>query len=205
MIAPNEVGAPADGRATPFVVRPAAAEDVPGMAALIAALAERDLVLPRSAAAIAASLEHWVVAVVPADAAARLAIDEALAALKPGSVVACGSLLDYRSDLTEVRSLAVDPAVQGLGLGRSVVDALVAAARRRGIETVFALTRAVPFFERQGFTVTAKERFPEKVWRDCIGCPLLERCDEVAVVLGRADGMSGPMLPAEAEERNERK
>ncbi len=47
---------------------------------------------------------------------------------------------------------------------------------------VFALTRAVPFFEKQGFIITDKDNFPEKVWRDCMICPVRHACDEVAVV-----------------------
>ena len=55
--------------------------------------------------------------------------------------------------------------------------------RRRGIPTLFALTRAVPFFEKMGFSITEKERFPQKVWNDCNICPLKEMCDETAMVL----------------------
>ncbi|MER3461221.1 MAG: GNAT family N-acetyltransferase, partial [candidate division GAL15 bacterium] len=65
----------------------------------------------------------------------------------------------------------------------ALVQALVARARSAGARTVFALTRAVAFFERQGFRVTDRERFPEKVWRDCVRCPLRDRCDEVAVAM----------------------
>ena len=85
--------------------------------------------------------------------------------------------------LVEVRSLAVLPAYRSYGVGGLLVHGLVAQARERGIPTVFALTRAVPFFERLGFVVTDKERFPEKVWTDCAVCPLQQCCDETAVVL----------------------
>ena len=63
-----------------------------------------------------------------------------------------------------------------------IVAALIDLAGERGIPMVFALTRAVPFFEKQGFSVTTKNDFPEKVWRDCIVCPVRDACDEVAVV-----------------------
>ncbi len=68
-------------------------------------------------------------------------------------------------------------------MGGSRVRGRGARARARGIPTVFALTRAVPFFERLGFAVTDKERFPEKVWKDCVVCPLQHACDETAVVM----------------------
>jgi amino-acid N-acetyltransferase len=50
-------------------------------------------------------------------------------------------------------------------------------------QTLFALTRAVPFFQRFGSTVTEDGPFLEKVWRDCRTCPLRERCTELAVSL----------------------
>lgn len=147
-------------------VRAATAEDVDGVAALVAAQARRGNLLPRSRAAIAASLDDWLVAV---DGA--------------GEVVGCVSLLAYPSGLVEVRSLAVADRCQGNGVGSQLMAALIAAARRRGVATLFALTRAVSFFQRIGFTVTARENFPEKVWRDCRLCPIRHRCDETAVVL----------------------
>ncbi|HMP42359.1 MAG TPA: hypothetical protein PKA05_18420, partial [Roseiflexaceae bacterium] len=61
-------------------------------------------------------------------------------------------------------------------------------ARTRGFPTIFALTRAVGFFTKLGFVVTGNERFPEKVWRDCVLCPLRDRCDETAVVLELGNG-----------------
>ncbi|HEX7587041.1 MAG TPA: GNAT family N-acetyltransferase, partial [Anaerolineae bacterium] len=84
--------------------------------------------------------------------------------------------------LVEVRSLAVAPAYRKNGIGAKIVEALVGEAQTRGMKMVFALTRAVPFFERVGFGVTEKENFPEKVWRDCLICPVRHACDEVAVV-----------------------
>jgi N-acetylglutamate synthase-like GNAT family acetyltransferase len=48
---------------------------------------------------------------------------------------------------------------------------------------LFALTRVVDFFQRFGFVETDRAMFPEKVWRDCRLCPLINRCDETAVVL----------------------
>lgn len=146
-------------------VRAATVEDVDGIAALVAAQARRGNLLPRSRAAISASLDDWLVAV------------------EEGTVVGCVSLLAYPSGLVEVRSLAVAGRCQGNGVGSELMEALIAAARRRGVSTLFALTRAVPFFLRFGFSVTARENFPEKVWRDCRLCPLRHRCDETAVVL----------------------
>jgi amino-acid N-acetyltransferase len=146
-------------------IRAASERDVQAIADVVTANARHGQLLPRSAENIRASLPTWLVAEVD------------------GRVVGIGSLLDMSPTLVEVRSLAVLPAYRSYGIGGLLVRALVERARARGIPTVFALTRAVPFFERLGFAVTATERFPEKVWKDCLVCPLKERCDEIAVVL----------------------
>jgi N-acetylglutamate synthase-like GNAT family acetyltransferase len=146
-------------------VRPAVDADVQAIADIVNLHARQGHLLPRSAENIRQSLSNWLVAEVD------------------GVVVGIGSLLAMSPTLVEVRSLAVLPAYRSLGVGGVLVGGLVERARQRGIPTVFALTRAVPFFERLGFVVTATERFPEKVWKDCVVCPLRERCDETAVVL----------------------
>ncbi|MCA9947135.1 MAG: argininosuccinate synthase, partial [Anaerolineales bacterium] len=98
-------------------------------------------------------------------------------------LVACVSLLYYSEALAEVRSLAVADKVKGQGWGKSIVKTIIAQAKHKQVPILFALTRAVPFFQKMGFSISSRELFPEKVWRDCHVCPLLERCDETAVVL----------------------
>jgi amino-acid N-acetyltransferase len=163
-VAEDQIYVPARNAGQPFV-RAAAEADVQVIADIINVYARQGHLLPRSAENIRASLPNWLVAEVD------------------GAVVGIGSLLTMSPTLVEVRSLAVLPAYHRYGVGGALVRGLVEQARARGIPTVFALTRAVQFFERMGFAVTATERFPEKVWKDCVICPLKERCDEIAVVL----------------------
>ena len=99
-----------------------------------------------------------------------------------GEILGCVSFLPYSSGLVEVRSLAVRNRYQGLGIGTRLMKALLNEASRRQIPTLFALTRKVPFFSRFGFRVTERDRFPEKVWHDCRLCPLMDHCDETAMV-----------------------
>ncbi len=99
------------------------------------------------------------------------------------TVKACGSLVRYTPELSEVRSLAVSEKAKRNGLGLAIAQALIDEARSRGVHTLFALTRATSFFQKLGFEVSLTERFPEKVWRDCRMCPIQDRCDEVAVVM----------------------
>ncbi|MBI2903085.1 MAG: N-acetyltransferase [Candidatus Methylomirabilis oxyfera] len=100
-----------------------------------------------------------------------------------GEIVGVCSLVVYRADLAEIRSLAVLPAYEGRGIGRAVAEACIAEARTLLIKRVFALTHKTTPFERLGFRVVEKNDLPEKVWRDCFTCSKLYDCDEVAVLL----------------------
>ncbi len=153
-----------------IVIRPATTADVPNIAALVMANAIQGKVLPRSAAAIEATITDWLVAA---------ADDE---------ILGCVSLLRYSSGLVEVRSLVVGEKYRGLGIGGRLMNALLVEARQREVPTLFALTRRVVFFERLGFTITERGYFPEKVWHDCRLCPLIDNCDETAMVLDLGTG-----------------
>jgi len=147
-------------------IRAARLEDIPGMLVLINEHVRRGDLLPRTADSIRQTLGDWLVG------------EEA-----DEEIVAVVSLLFYNGALAEVRSLAVSDKVKGQGWGSHIVKALIEQARLRNLPTLFALTRAVPFFQKLGFQITQKEMFPEKVWRDCTACPIFHACDETAVVL----------------------
>ncbi|MUL41856.1 amino-acid N-acetyltransferase [Streptomonospora sp. PA3] len=67
------------------------------------------------------------------------------------TVVGCGALHVLWEDLAEVRTVAVDPAAQGRGVGHSIVAALLDRARELGVRRVFCLTFETDFFARHGF------------------------------------------------------
>jgi amino-acid N-acetyltransferase len=46
---------------------------------------------------------------------------------------------------------------------------------------------APTFFEKLGFREVPRERFPTKVWRDCLRCDRYASCNEKAVTLDLAD------------------
>jgi amino-acid N-acetyltransferase len=155
--------------------------DVPGIAALVERYARRSEVLPRSPENIYETLREWVVA------------------RRDGEVVGCGSLVILWCDLAEIRSLIVTPELQGTGIGRRMVVALLAEASALQIPRVFALTRRPGFFARLGFERVARETLPRKMWKDCMHCTNFAGCDEVALVRPVAQPVSPGPVGGDAE------
>lgn len=145
-------------------VRPARIADMRQVEPLVATFAGRGLMLPKSFDQLARLFREFVVATDPG-----------------GRVVGCGALRVYTESLGEIASLATAEEVQGMGIGRQVVERLVEDAGALGIRSVFALTLQDGFFTRLGFRVVPKETFPLKVWADCRTCPKLHACDEIAM------------------------
>lgn len=148
------------------ILRSATLEDVESIHTLISAHVGENRLLPRTPLAIRRSIEGWIVAEAESDE----------------KIVGCGTLASFARGLSEVRSLVVDTAYQSNGLGSKIVSALLDSAAERNVKTVFTLTTAVAFFERQGFVPTSRRNFPLKIYRDCLRCPVKFRCDEVAMV-----------------------
>lgn len=148
-----------------ILIRKAVLADSNEISALVEQGVSEGQLLPRAPEMIASSIDDWVVA------------------KSHGKIIGVGSLLQMTPALAEIRSLVVVPEFRSYGVGARIVDGLVEEAVARKVPVVFALTRAVAFFERRGFQVTDKENFPEKVWRDCVICPVRFNCDETAVVM----------------------
>jgi amino-acid N-acetyltransferase len=146
------------------LLRPAAERDVPGIVGLINGYAASAVMLFRTEESVRLTLADFVVAVDAHD-----------------TVVACGALKEYSPSLAEVASVAVARNAQGRGLGAAIVTAVEQLARKRDVDELFALTLTAPFFERVGYAVTDRARYPEKIRRDCLACPRRIRCGEVCV------------------------
>jgi amino-acid N-acetyltransferase len=145
-------------------VRSAKISDVKAINALISSYAEVDRMLFRSLADIYENLQTFIVA----------ELDE--------TIVGCCALEVIWSDLAEIKSLAVDGAYMGKGIGVRLVTAAVEQAAKLGVPKVFALTLEPVFFEKSGFEIVEKETLPMKVWSDCARCPKQQNCDEIAVI-----------------------
>ncbi len=100
-----------------------------------------------------------------------------------GQVTGCGALKLYNPDLAEIRSLCVAPGVQSKGIGRAITETLMLEGEGFGLKTVFALTLVPDFFAKMGFREVARERFPMKVWRDCVRCDRYFNCVEKTMVI----------------------
>lgn len=79
------------------------------------------------------------------------AVQEFWVAERGDQVIGCGALHVLWADLGEVRTVAVDPAVKGQGVGHAIVDRLLAVARELDLERLFVLTFETEFFGRHGF------------------------------------------------------
>ncbi len=71
-----------------------------------------------------------------------------------GEIVGCAALEIYSRKLAEIRSLAVSPKVQGMGIGKMLVNACVELARQRNILEVMVVTSNEQFFRAVGFDFT---------------------------------------------------
>jgi len=145
-------------------VRSATISDAKAINALINSYAERDRMLFRSLGDIYENLQTFIVAELD------------------GTIVGCCALEVIWADLAEVKSLAIDEAYKGKGIGRELVAVAVEQAATLGVPKVFALTLEPGFFEKSGFAIVVKEALPMKVWSDCARCPKQQNCDEIAMI-----------------------
>lgn len=145
------------------VVRPARVADTKAILTLVNELAVQQVMLPRSPASVIENIRDFFLAEVG------------------GEFAGCGALAVTWTDIAEIRSLAVRPAMQKHGVGRVLVDALVGDAQRLGIPRLFAFTYVPGFFAKVGFTICQHEDLPHKVFNDCRHCPKFMACDEIAM------------------------
>ena len=151
-------------------IRKAKLTDVPNIHRLVNHYAGERIMLPRTLTDIYENV--WEFTVVAED---------------DGQLVGCGALKLYNQEVAEIRSLCVDETLKSKGIGGIVMQQLLDEAEEFGLKTVFALTVVPVFFEKLGFRQTPRERFPTKVWRDCLKCERYTCCDEKAVSMDLVD------------------
>ncbi len=117
-----------------FDVRPARTSDVPTIARIVAGFADNRRLLHKETVTYYENVQEF-----------RVAVD------RSDQVIGCGALHVLWEDLAEVRTLAVDPAWHGRGIGHSLLEELLEQGKRLGVSRLFCLTFEVDFFTRHGF------------------------------------------------------
>ena len=105
-----------------------------------------------------------------------------LAVKRNGSIAGTVALRDFDGTLQEIRTLTVNPELQGHGIGSSLVKAAIDLAKSRGSHKVFTLTTRKSLFLRLNFKIVDISIFPQKVRFDCLACPKRENCVETALL-----------------------
>ena len=118
------------------LVRRARTSDVPAIKQLVDTYAGRILLEKNLVTLYEAVQEFWV----------------AEHPEEKGKVVGCGALHVLWADLGEIRTVAVDPALTGHGIGHAIVSRLLEVSRELQLERLFVLTFETEFFGRHGFT-----------------------------------------------------
>jgi amino-acid N-acetyltransferase len=140
--------------------------DVEQIHAIMQPYAEKGTLLPRTIAELCENVRDFMVSE------------------NDGRIIGCGALHLYGLHLAEIRSIAVVPEAKGLGAGRQLVEALLAEATRHHASCVCLFTRIPEFFAHMGFSVAKREELPDKIYKDCVHCPNLLCCDEIAMFRG---------------------
>jgi amino-acid N-acetyltransferase len=146
-------------------IRNARADDVEKITRLVNHYADKGMLLPKSDFKVYSRLQCFYVA-------------EA-----EGEIVGCASLVVLWKDLAEICSLAVDEKYNGQGIGKELVAKCIERARELKIPQVIVLTYQNTFFEKMGFHLVDKDSFPRKLMWECLECPRLDKCDELAYLI----------------------
>jgi amino-acid N-acetyltransferase len=152
-------------RRVAVTVRAATAADVDAVHDLITTNLSEGHLLPRRSEEIAAHIERFVVAT------------------QRGTVVACADLAPLSRGVAEVRSLIVSEHARFGGIGRRLLDELIARASTAGFEKVCAFTHSPSYFVQMGFSIVPHVWLPEKIATDCNTCAQFRHCGQYAVML----------------------
>jgi len=103
-----------------------------------------------------------------------------LVARQGGRLVGTAALEGHGPDGL-LRSVAVDPAARGQGVGSALTAAALADAGRQGMRAVYLLTDTVPgFFTRHGFDRTGRDGAPDGI---AASVEWSEACGESAIAM----------------------
>ncbi len=135
---------------TGVTVRAARAADVRAIRELVRPLAERRVLVSKDVVQYYEGLQQFRVAEVD------------------GMLVGCGALHVLWEDLGEIRTLAVDEAAKGHGIGTAILEQLVQDARALGLSRLFCLTFETEFFGRHGFAPIEGQAVSPEVYAELL-------------------------------------
>jgi amino-acid N-acetyltransferase len=147
-----------------LLVRKAAMDDIGPLVDLINGYAGKGIMLPRTEFEISEDIRDFSVIT------------------DRNRLIGCGALHFYSPTMGEIRSLAVHPDCKAHGIGRRLIETLLAEARQYSLDAVFAFTYVPDFFRRMGFSEVERGELPLKAWKDCLRCPKFQCCDEIAMI-----------------------
>ena len=153
------------GKRARITLRHADASQAPKLHALISANLEEGRLLPRGLDDLTLHAARFVVA------------------MRGRTIVGCADLVPLSPQLAEVRSLAVDANTRRSGIGAMLVEELRQRARREGFEKLCAFTHKPGYFSHMGFSIVPHLWLPEKIFSDCVKCPLFRQCGQYAMLL----------------------
>ncbi len=148
-------------------IRQARPPDAAAIAGVIRPFAADGLMLPRSEGVIARQIHEYRVA----------------ESVESGAVVGSVAIRPFNRNLADIIAFAVASGWQGKGIGVELLEGAVEECLLRGFERVFAMTMRPGIFQRLGFEDVPRELVPEKIRRDCRGCPFRVGCRERTMLL----------------------
>jgi amino-acid N-acetyltransferase len=146
-------------------IKKASVDDVDVILKLVNYYAEKELLLRKSAFKVYTKLQNFYIAETEK------------------KVVGCVSLVVLWKDLAEICSLAVDEQYLRRGIGKELVNKCIEQAKLLKVTKIIALTYKGKFFEKIGFHFVDKNIFPRKLMWECLECPKLDECDELAYLM----------------------
>lgn len=125
-------------------MRPARADDIPGIMAILGPLEDQGFLVRRSAEKLEQEIDHFIVVE------------------RDGMIIGCAALEAFQPEnVGELYCLAVHPRYQETGRGESIVDAIVERARQMGLSGLFVLTtQSAHFFRERGFVPASVRALP---------------------------------------------
>ncbi|MEA9984915.1 amino-acid N-acetyltransferase [Subtercola sp. RTI3] len=138
----------------PITVRRARTSDVPYIQRLAEPLVQTRVLLGKDAVVYYEAVQEF-----------RIAVDA------EGTPIGCGALHVFWEDLGEVRTLAVDPAYLGKGVGHALLESIERDARELGLSRLFCLTFEVAFFERHDFVASPLALVAPDVYAELVRSP----------------------------------